>query len=178
MSLNIGNTIQQLRHQNGVGQGELAEALGVSAQAVSKWETGKANPDLFLLPGLAEYFGVSIDSLFEGVQDEQEMSRKAAEQLEVNDHGWTELTKSDWQGTFLPNYGPYTPTEDQLHLLGDVRGKVTLEIGCGCGESLLWVKEQGAGELWGLDVSADRIAKAEKLLSDPDRRGKLFVSPM
>ena len=178
MSLNIGSAIQQLRHQHGIGQGELAEALGVSAQAVSKWETGKANPDLFLLPGLADYFGVSIDSLFEGIQDVQEMPRKAAEQLEVNNHGWTELTKSDWRGTLLPNYGPYTPTEDQLHLLGDVRGKVALEIGCGCGESLLWMKEQGAAELWGLDVSADRIAKAEKLLADSGWMGKLFVSPM
>lgn len=109
MGLNIGNAIQQLRHQRGVGQGELAEALGVSAQAVSKWETGKTNPDLFLLPGLAGYFGVSIDSLFEGVQDVQELPRKAAEQLEVNYQGWTELTKNDWRGTLLPNYGPYTP---------------------------------------------------------------------
>lgn len=178
MNSNIGKAIQQLRRQHGVGQGELAEVLGVSAQAVSKWETGKANPDLFLLPRLADYFGVSIDSLFEDVQDAQEMSRKAAEQLEVNNRGWGELTKSDWRGTLLPSYGPYTPTGDQLHLLGDVRGKVVLEIGCGCGESLSWMKEQGAGELWGLDVSADRIAKAEKLLADSDWKGKLFVSPM
>lgn len=178
MSLNIGSTIQQLRHQHGIGQGELAEALGVSAQAVSKWETGKANPDLCLLPGLADYFGVSIDSLFEVVQHVQELPKEAVEQLEVNNHGWTELTKSDWRGTFLPNYAPYTPTEDQLHLLGDVRGKVVLEICCRCGESLSWMKEQGAEELWGLDVSADRIARAEKLLADSDWRGKLFVSPM
>lgn len=178
MNSNIGNAIQQLRHQHGVGQGELAEALGISAQAVSKWETGKANPDLSLLPELADYFGVSIDSLFEGVKDVQELPREAAEQLEINDHGWTELTKSDWRGTFLPYYGPYTPTEDQLHLLGDVRGRAVLEICCGCGESLAWMKEQGAGELWGLDVSASRIAKAEKLLADSDWKGKLFVSPM
>lgn len=178
MNSNIGNAIQQLRHQHGVGQGELAEALGVSAQAVSKWETGKANPDLSLLPELADYFGVSIDRLFEGVKDVQELPREAAEQLEINDHGWTELTKSDWRGTFLPYYGPYTPTEDQLHLLGDVRGRAVLEICCGCGESLAWMKEQGAGELWGLDVSASRIAKAEKLLADSDWKGKLFVSPM
>ncbi len=178
MSSNIGNVIQQLRHRHGVGQAELAESLGVSAQAVSKWETGKANPDLFLLPGLADYFGVSIDSLFKGVQDTQELPRKAAEQLEVNNQGWTEITKSDWRGTFLPDYGPYTPTEDQLHLLGDVRGKAVLEICCGCGESLAWMKEQGAGELWGLDVSAERIAKAEKLLADSKCKGELFVSPM
>lgn len=178
MSSNIGNIIQQLRHQHGVGQRELADALGVSAQAVSKWETGKANPDLFLLPVLADYFCVTIDSLFEGVQDVQELSREATEQLEINNYGWTELDKSDWKGTLLPNYGPYAPTEDQLHLLGDVRDKVVLEIGCGCGESLSWMKEHGAGELWGLDVSADRIAKAEKLLEGFDWKGKLFVSPM
>lgn len=128
MSQNIGTVIQQLRRRHRVGQGDLAETLGVSVQAVSKWETGKSNPDLYLLPKLAEYFGVSIDSLFAGVQGAQELSREVSEQLEVNNYGWTELTKSDWQGTILPDYGPYTPTEEQLHLLGDVRGKVVLEI--------------------------------------------------
>ena len=44
--------------------------------------------------------------------------------------------------------------------------------------SLLWLKEQGAEELWGLDISAERIAKAEKLLANSDWKGKLFVSPM
>lgn len=78
----------------------------------------------------------------------------------------------------MPDYGPYTPAEDQLHLLGDMRGKTVLEICCGCGESLLWLKEQGAEELWGLDISAERIAKAEKLLANSDWKGKLFVSPM
>lgn len=168
MDQSIGTTIQQLRCRHKIGQGDLAKTLGVSAQAVSKWETGKANPDLYLLPKLAEYFGVSIDSLFAGVQDTQELSREVAEQLEVNNYGWTELTKNNWQGTLLPNYGPYTPTEDQLHLLGDVRGKAVLEVCCGCGESLLWLKEQGAGELWGLDISAERIDKAEKLLANFD----------
>ena len=63
MSSNIGDAIQRLRQRHGIGQRELAEALGVSAQAVSKWETGKANPDLFLLPGLADYFGVTLDQM-------------------------------------------------------------------------------------------------------------------
>ena len=129
MNQNIGMTIQQLRSRRRVGQGELAATLGVSVQAVSKWETGKANPDLNLLPKLAEYFGVSIDSLFAGVQDAQELSKEVSEQLETNNHGWTELSRSNWQGTLLPDYGPYTPSEDQLHLLGDVRGKAVLEIG-------------------------------------------------
>lgn len=178
MNQNIGTTIQQLRHQRRVRQGELAATLGVSVQAVSKWETGKANPDLYLLPKLAEYFAVSIDSLFAGVQDAQELSKEVSEQLKTNNFGWTELARSNWQGTLLPDYGPYTPSENQLHLLGDVRGKAVLEIGCGCGETLLWLKEQGTGEQWGLDISAERINKAEKLLANPDWKGKLFISPM
>ena len=81
---------------------------------MSKWETGKASPDLYLLPKLAEYFGVSIDSLFADVWDTQELSKEAAEQLKVNNYGWTELARSNWRGTLLPDYGPYTPTEEQL----------------------------------------------------------------
>ena len=57
MNQNIGTVIKQLCRRHKVGQGELAETLGVSVQAVSKWETGKANPDLYLLPKLAENYG-------------------------------------------------------------------------------------------------------------------------
>lgn len=178
MNQSIGASIQQLRHRRGVGQADLAEILGISVQAVSKWETGKANPDLYLLPKLAEYFDVSIDSLFTGFQMQQELTGKAAEQLEINAHGWTRITGSGWRGTILPAYGPYTPTEDRLHLLGDVRDKAVLEIGCGCGESLAWMRERGVRELWGLDISAERITKAEALLADSGWQGKLFTSPM
>ena len=44
---------------------ELAERLGVTAQAVSKWERKANSPDIALIPRLAEIFGVSIDELFE-----------------------------------------------------------------------------------------------------------------
>lgn len=64
MEQHIGKNIQTLRKERGVSQGDLAAALGVTVQAVSKWETGKANPDLFQLPRLADYFRVSIDRLF------------------------------------------------------------------------------------------------------------------
>jgi len=61
--LNIGKNISTLRKQKGVTQEALADAVGVSAQAVSKWEGGGA-PDVELLPGIADYFGVPIDQLF------------------------------------------------------------------------------------------------------------------
>ena len=45
-------------------QDELAEYLGISYQAVSKWENGNTMPDITMLPKLATFFGVSIDELF------------------------------------------------------------------------------------------------------------------
>ncbi len=60
----IGSTIKCLRKAMGVTQEELARTLGVTYQAVSKWENDAAQPDIMMLPILATYFGVSIDELF------------------------------------------------------------------------------------------------------------------
>lgn len=63
----IGAVISKLRKNKGVTQEELAKYVGVSAQAVSKWENGGV-PDTELLPKIADYFNVSIDQLF-GIQN-------------------------------------------------------------------------------------------------------------
>ncbi len=62
--MNIGNNIKQLRQQNNLTQDQVAEKLGVSYQAVSKWENNANAPDIVLLPKIADMFGVSIDALF------------------------------------------------------------------------------------------------------------------
>ena len=62
----LGNTIASLRHRNNITQAALAERLGVSNKAVSKWESGQGYPDISLLPTIAEFFGVSIDYLLLG----------------------------------------------------------------------------------------------------------------
>lgn len=59
----ISENVAALRKKKGVTQDELGKALGVSMQAVSRWENG-GMPDVALLPGIADYFGVSIDELF------------------------------------------------------------------------------------------------------------------
>ncbi|MBE6930456.1 MAG: helix-turn-helix transcriptional regulator [Ruminococcaceae bacterium] len=59
----IGQRIRQFRREQGLTQEKLAETLGVTCQAVSKWETGETYPDITLLPTLANLFGVSVDSL-------------------------------------------------------------------------------------------------------------------
>lgn len=60
---NIGSVIAELRKKKGVTQEGLAKAVGVSAQAVSKWENGGV-PDVELLPEIADFFEVSVDELF------------------------------------------------------------------------------------------------------------------
>lgn len=179
MDCQLGRAIRVLRKRKKVSQEELAESLGVSMQAVSKWETGKANPDLFLLPALAEFFSVSIDALFSGPGPEDgDLPKAAAQLLEANNEGWTQILQTDWKGTHLPCFGPYTPTEEELHLFGSLNGKAVLELACGTGESLLWMARHGAKERWGLDISEARIAQAEELLRNRGIEVKLFVSPM
>lgn len=64
MKIEIGKCIKQLRQEKGSTQEELAHYLGVSYQAVSKWENDMTFPDIQLLPMLAMYFGVTIDEFF------------------------------------------------------------------------------------------------------------------
>lgn len=62
--MDLSRIILGLRREQGYTQENPAEMLGVSAAAISKWETGCAYPDITLLPQLAEIFHVSIDYLF------------------------------------------------------------------------------------------------------------------
>ena len=72
--MELGSQIKALRAQRGVTQETLAAALGVSPQAVSKWETQAAAPDIQLLPAISTYFGVTIDELF-ALSDETRVER-------------------------------------------------------------------------------------------------------
>lgn len=60
----IGNKIKELRKKRGLTQEQLAETIGISFQAVSKWETNIALPDVTLIPKIAGFFGVTTDELF------------------------------------------------------------------------------------------------------------------
>ena len=81
--MNIGINIYALRKEKKITQAQFAEKIGVSVQAVSKWENNQCAPDVSLFPVIAEYFGVSIDRLFgysmNSYQEEVEAIMKAAD---------------------------------------------------------------------------------------------------
>ena len=72
--------------------------------------------------------------------------------IEVNKKYWNEHADLWFGTTALPKYGVRFPTEDDLHLFGNINGKRLLEICCGSGHSLLYHAQRGAGELWGIDL--------------------------
>lgn len=74
MDLNIGSVIKRLRMEHSVTQEELAGYLGISYQAISKWENETTMPDITLLPKLAAFFGIKIDELF-SVDHDDELER-------------------------------------------------------------------------------------------------------
>ena len=59
----IGEYIIKYRKERGLTQGEFGELLGVSAQAISKWERELCYPDIFLLTDISNLIGISIDEL-------------------------------------------------------------------------------------------------------------------
>ena len=75
----LGQRIAALRVEKNMKQNELAEKLGVSAQAVSKWENDISCPDISMLPSLAAVLGVSVDALLSGEEQVPEV-RLASEE--------------------------------------------------------------------------------------------------
>ena len=71
MQLNLGYNIREFRRRNKITQETVADALGVTSQAVSRWEAGGSYPDMNLIPSIANFFGVTIDELF-GYHNERE----------------------------------------------------------------------------------------------------------
>ncbi len=66
MNETIGNRISRLRKEKGMSQEALAEKIGVSSQAVSKWENDQSCPDISLLPQLAKLLDMTVDELLTG----------------------------------------------------------------------------------------------------------------
>ena len=64
MNDNFSKNLRKLRLEKKLTQEQVAEKLGVSAQSVSRWETGATFPDVMMLPEIARMYGVLVDDLF------------------------------------------------------------------------------------------------------------------
>ena len=74
--MNVSDRIRELRKIKGISQDELAEKLGVSRQAISKWENEQSIPDIDKVISLSDYFDVSTDYLLKGVEPVTSMNKK------------------------------------------------------------------------------------------------------
>ncbi len=89
MSETMGSILARLRKEKNMTQEQLANELGISYQAVSKWENELSSPDISALPLLAEVFGVSIDALFgrEALEQKTEELVPEAKEAETAEYG-------------------------------------------------------------------------------------------
>ena len=88
MNIEIANRLQQMRKKNNLSQEELAAKIGVSRQAVSKWERAEASPDTDNLILLAKLYGISLDELVR--TDNQPETESQGISLKKDDYGYTE----------------------------------------------------------------------------------------
>lgn len=100
MEMKIGFQIAELRKKKGMTQEQLAAALGVSAPAVSKWETGSSYPDITLLCPLARALGTDVDALlaFEEELSEADLGRYMAEIIGLTGEGRTPEAEEKLKG--------------------------------------------------------------------------------
>ena len=89
MQLDLGQKIRELRRRDGRTQEAFAEVIGVTSQAVSRWEANGGYPDMELIPAIANYFNISIDELFGYSKDRQEKLKSILEKAEkaINEQG-------------------------------------------------------------------------------------------
>ena len=89
MNLNFSENFKKLRKEKGDTQEKIAETLGVTGQTISRWELSICYPDVELLPSIANYFGVTVDSLLSNDRNakerDQEIFREKLDTLEWKD---------------------------------------------------------------------------------------------
>lgn len=158
MDIKINEVIRNKRHSMNISQEVLAERLGVTVQAVSKWETGLSYPDITMLPRLAEYFEMSLDGLFFG-EDRENVSDCTLNGIPDDGKlrivqcignkvlGQNEYRRDDKIGLVIPDTDKKEISFEvwgSVDIEGDVGGYVDAGAGVNCGDVGTYV-DAGAG---------------------------------
>ena len=91
MNVEIANKLVKLRKSHGFSQEDLADQLGVSRQAVSKWERAESSPDTENLITLSQLYGISIDEILDAeieIATNTEVSRNKDKKLKAKQDAW------------------------------------------------------------------------------------------
>jgi len=156
---NLGSIIAQLRRSAGWTQADLAQKLGITAQAVSQWERGETMPDILTLPLLAEAFGCSIDALYKG--EEEKAEAPAVPSLAVPDDGqWRAVVMCGSrivEMTDLPEDIKKSAEKCIVTVRGDISGGLTSSMPVTVEGNL-----QGNVQCGALTVSHDITGNVEK----------------
>lgn len=145
MKIVISENIKRLRTEKGISQEKLAEHMGVTVQAVSKWENGLSCPDISLMPELGEFFGVTVDFLLTGresvIQPACGLPDDGRLRI-VQAMGNKILTQNEYDGKLVIKLQMPSPTEQPslnvdiwsgCTIEGDVNGSVQCGNGVNCG---------------------------------------------
>ena len=172
--IRINENIRKYRKEKGIGQEALANALGVTIQAVSKWETSGSMPDIMLLPQIAEFFGITLEELFYGRQNDtsqlvvepmENAHDKDKEESPVEEPSKTYFGQSDEQ----PGEQQETRHETRSYTWNDLSdlGKT---IGSNISEQVRRfteeVRENVSGRHFHINMGSDRWTAENKVRSD------------
>lgn len=142
----LAGNIARYRRERGFTQGELARQLGVTFQAVSKWETGQSVPDTMMLAALAGALEVSVDKLFGYTASQQDSSYYEAE-YQKDEYFW--------------GVEPSAMCLKVLELMPPTRPLKLLDIGCGEGKDAVFFARCGY-EVSAFDISEAGLDKLKR----------------
>lgn len=154
----LARNIYIYRKERGLTQEELAQALGVSYQAVSKWENAQTMPDTALLPQLSKILEVSIDKLF-GYASQDKKVTIYEDEYQSEEYYW---------GT-EPNPACY----QVLQLKPPTKRWKVLDVGCGEGKDAVFFARNGY-EVTAFDITDAGLGKAQRLADHAGVNVQLF----
>jgi tellurite methyltransferase len=154
----IAGNIARYRKAQGFTQEELAGRLGVTFQAVSKWETAAAMPDILLLPKLAGALGIGIDRLL-GYAVVDDGSSFYEDSYKKDDYFW--------------GIEPNRFCLDVIRLMPPTRRLKLLDIGCGEGKDAVFFARCGY-DVSAFDVSEAGLDKTKRLAGQANVRVRVF----
>lgn len=115
MKINIGSTIKDLRLKQKITQEQLSAHLGVTPQAISRWEAGNGYPDIEILPSIAEYFSVTTDTLL-GINRTEREKRLAEIYSEIKnwDECWNNFNPKGKPISVARSFAAEFPSDEKI----------------------------------------------------------------